>query len=440
MTHSQSIPNYTVNTKWQDIFLVVLGFLGVFFLTLFFFNHEFSHLIMSGPHFEFTFNKFSSFLGSVFCLSLFIGIFPVRKENEISKSFIFYILGGLGIILANNLITFLLFWTFQRSLPGFRFIGGIRNGSTSGGGTYLVQHFITFACLIVLTVLASRSGYASLSFSQIPASFFTWPVLILSFIIIFESHGIFPFHSWIHDLVGNINWYKISTIFLARAGVLLFVKLIMPTIDQDPDLFKLVLLSLSIFSSIYWSVRGIFETNVAKITTYFYVAQSSLILSGLLADRAAAHGSYLQILVISLSGTALWSLMSYIQRHTSIKRLNQFYGLAQFYPKLATLFCLFGFSMIGTPLGAAFVVEDLVINGLLDQQPFLGLGHILATCLNGILFFLIFSKLFLGQTAYPQKIKNLDMSLGQMIPYVLILFVMFLIGIFPSLFLRNITW
>ena len=96
--------------------------------------------------------------------------------------------------------------------------------------------------------------------------------------------------------------------------------------------------------------------------------------------------------------------------------------------------------MIGTPLGAAFVVEDLVINGLLDQQPFLGLGHILATCLNGILFFLIFSKLFLGQTAYPQKIKNLDMSLGQMIPYVLILFVMFLIGIFPTLFLRNITW
>jgi NADH-quinone oxidoreductase subunit M len=132
--------------------------------------------------------------------------------------------------------------------------------------------------------------------------------------------------------------------------------------------------------------------------------------------------------------------MSYVQRHTSIKRLNQFYGLAQSYPKLATLFCLFGFSMIGTPLGAAFVVEDLVINGLLDQHPFLGLGHILATCLNGILFFLVFSKLFLGQTSYPQKIKDLDMSLSQMIPYVLVLFLMFVIGIMPSLFLENIKW
>jgi NADH:ubiquinone oxidoreductase subunit 4 (subunit M) len=135
---------------------------------------------------------------------------------------------------------------------------------------------------------------------------------------------------------------------------------------------------------------------------------------------------------------ALWSLMSDIQRFTSIKRLNQFYGLAQYYPKLATLFCLFGFCMIGTPLGAAFVVEDLVINSLLESEPLLGFGHILASCLNGILFFLVFSKLFLGKSSTPQKIKNLDMSLGQMLPYVLILMVMFFIGIAPSFFLVNL--
>jgi NADH-quinone oxidoreductase subunit M len=146
------------------------------------------------------------------------------------------------------------------------------------------------------------------------------------------------------------------------------------------------------------------------------------------------------MMVISLSGTALWSLVSYVQRYTSIKRLNQFYGLAQSYPKLATLFCLFGFCMIGTPLGASFVVEDLVINGLLDKQPYLGLGHILATCLNGILFFFVFSKLFLGQSSYPQKVKYMDMSLTQMLPYVMIVILMFTIGIAPSLFLVSLKW
>jgi len=180
--------------------------------------------------------------------------------------------------------------------------------------------------------------------------------------------------------------------------------------------------------------------DIKEAIDQYSLHYNNSILTGLQADPVAARGAYLHMMVISLSGTSLWSLISYVQRYTSVKRLNQFYGLAQHYPKLAVLFCLFGFTMIGTPLGAAFVVEDLVITGLLEQHPFLGLGHILATCLNGILFFLVFSKLFLGRTSYPQKIKNMDMSLSQMIPYVLVLLLMFSIGIFPSLFLENLKW
>lgn len=440
MTISRSFPLYTVSKKWQNTILGLLGIFAVFFVTMFFTSDGAASLVTSHSIFEMSFDKFSLFLGSIFCVSLFVGLYPIRESNELTPSFIYYVLGGLGVILSNNLLTFFVFWAFQRSLPCMRFIRGIRADSTSSGGTFLIQHFFTFACLLALLIIAGQSGYTTTSFSAIPANFFTWPVLILTFIIIYESHGIFPFHSWIHDMVGNLSWYQISTLFLSRAGVLLFVKFLLPTIHQDPDIFRIVLLSLAIFSSVYWTIRGIFETNVSKTITYFYVAQSSLILTGLQADMVAARGSYLHMMVISLSGTALWSLTSYVQRSSSIKRLNQFYGLAQSYPKLATLFCLFGFCMIGTPLGASFVVEDLVITGLLAQQPLLGLGHILATCLNGILFFLVFSKLFLGQSSHPQKIKNLDMTFTQTIPYAMVLLVMFLIGVFPSLFLVKLKW
>lgn len=440
MTISKSIPLYNVSKKWQNSILGLLAVAGIFFVTMFFMNNGQTALITSNSLLELSFDKFSLFVGSVFCVSLFVGLYPIRKENDVNTTFIYYILGGLGIILSNNLLTFFVFWSFQRSLPCLRFIRGIRNENTSSGGTFLIQHLITFGCLVALVVLASMSGYATMSFSQIPGTFFSWPVLILAFIVIYESHGIFPFHSWIHDMVGNLSWYQISSIFLSRAGVLLFVKFLLPTINQDPDIFRIVLLALSIASSIYWTIRGIFETTVTKTTTYFYVAQASLILTGLQADAVAARGAYLHMMVISLSGTALWSLVSYVQRSSSIKRLNQFYGLAQSYPRLATLFCLFGFCMIGTPIGASFVVEDLVITGLLEQQPYLGLGHILATCLNGILFFLLFSKLFLGQSSYPTKVRNLDMSIPQMIPYVLVLSMMIFIGLFPSLFLVCLKW
>jgi len=440
MTTSQSIPVFQVNNRRQNTVFGVLIILGLLFLSMFLSNNGTTSLIVSGSIFEFSFDKFSLFLGAIFCVSLFVGLFPIRNENDIGEAFPLYIVGAIGIILSNNLLTYFIFWSFQRSIPAFRYIRGMRNENFSTGGTYLIQHFMAFLCLLGLIFFASQSGVASMSFSQIPANFFSWPVLLLAVIVVYESHGIFPLHSWVHDLVGNLSWYKISSIFLSRAGVLLFVKLLLPTIDQQPEDFRIALLALSMLSSIYWTVRGIFETNVSQTTTYFYVAQSSLILTGLQANLSASRGSYLHMMVISLSGTALWSLVNYIQRYTSIKRLNQYYGLAQYYPKVATLFALFGFCMIGTPLGATFFVEDLVINGLLDQHPFLGLGHILATCLNGILFFLVFSKLFLGQSAYPQKIKNYDMSLTQMLPYVTVLLFMFLIGIAPSLFLENLKW
>ncbi len=429
----------TDNEKWKSVIIGLLLFLLLYFAFFFFVPHD-AHTIETFSLFDLSFNKISLFIGMIFCASLFVGIYPLRHQVIISSSFLFYITGGIGLILANNLPTFFLFWSFQRAIPLVGFFQSAKRGDASIGATYIIQHVISFFCLVALLVMSYNQGYLYYPMTSIPKEFFSWPVLILSFIVIYQSHGIFPFHSWVHDLVGKHSWYEISSIFLSRSGVLLFVQLLLPTFSNDPDIFKIILLSLSIISSIYWSFRGLFEENLSKTTTYFYIAQASLLLTGLQADLTAAKGSYLHMMVISLCGTSMFSILSYIQHYFSIKRANQFYGLAQFYPRLSTLFCLFGFCMIGVPMGASHVVEDLVITGLLDYQPYLGLGHIVATCLNGILFFIVYSKFFLGQSPYKQHIKVMDMSMKEMAPYVSVLMLMLLMGVLPYLFLEKLTW
>ncbi len=369
-----------------------------------------------------------------------MGLLPVRNEIYLNRSFLLLLGAGLGIILADNLPTFFLFFFLQRGVPAWHFIKTIRSGNATSGGTYIFQHLLSLVAAIFLMARAYQSGILFHSLTEFPASFFTLDVLFLSFVLVYEAHGIFPFHSWVHDIVSNLRWYEISCIFLPRAGVLLFVQLMLPTLKTDPDFFKISLLGLSIFSSIYWSFRGILEENVQKGATYFYIAQASLVLTGLQATDVALRGSYLHMMVISFSGTALWSILSYIQGHAPLKRSQSFYGLAQDFPILSTLFCLFGFCLIGVPLLASFVAEDLVINGLLEQQPYLGLFHILATCLNGILFFIVFSRLFLGDNPTRSKVINRDMSLVEMFPYLVTLIMMFFIGIFPFMFLEKISW
>lgn len=430
---------YELGKKWQDFIIGILGILFVFFAYIFF-TEDFTSSLAVHTLFDVRYNKIGMFCGGLFCLSLFIGLFPIRKSLTLNSNFLFFIAGGLGIILANNLPTFFFFWSFQRILPITGFVRDAVHNESSVGATYIIQHLLTFLCFIGLLFLANQQGLLITPMTEIPASFFTWPVLLLSFIIIYQSHGIFPFHSWVHDLVDGCTWYEFSAIFLSRAGVLLFVQLLLPTLKHDPDVFKILLLSLSIISSIYWSFRGIMERNLTRTANYFYIAQASLLLTGLQADTTAAKGSYLHMMVISISGPALFSILNYIQHTFSLKRSSQYYGLAQYYPKLASLFCLFGFCMIGVPLGASFVVEDLVITGLLEYQPYLGLGHIIATCLNGILFFLMFTRLFLGQAPFSTPVTNKDMPLSQMFPYMMALVLLILIGVLPYLFLEKITW
>ena len=431
---------YDIGRRWQDFIIGLLGILFLFFAYIFF-TEEFSTTSLAvHSFFDIRYNKSSIYIALLFCASLFTGLFPIRKTVSVSSNFLFYVAGGIGIILSNNLPTFFFFWCFQRSLPMIGFFKNARQDNSSAGATYFFQHILTFICFIGLMFLAWQQDLLITPMTQMPASFFTWPVLLLSFIIVYESHGLFPFHSWVHDVIENVPWYEFSAIFLSRAGVLLFVQLLLPSLKYDPDSFKILLLALSILSSIYWSFRGVLEANLSRSTSYFYIAQASLLLTGLQADLTAARGSYLHMMVISLSGTSLFSIVSYIQHYFSLKRANHHYGLAQYFPMLATLFCLFGFCMIGIPMGGSFVVEDLVITGLLNYRPYLGLGHIFATCLNGILFFLIFSKLFLGQTPYKDTISNKDMPLVQMLPYMVSLLILILIGIYPSLFLERITW
>ena len=430
---------YELGKRWQDFIIGLLGVLFVFFAYLFF-TEDFTSSLAVHTLFDIRYNKIGMFTGGLFCLSLFIGLFPIRKSMTLNSNFLFFIAGGLGIILANNLPTFFFFWTFQRALPGTGFLRDAVHKESTVGATYIIQHLLTFFCFLGLLFFANEQGLLITPMTEFPATFFTWPVLLFSFIIIYQIHGIFPFHSWVHDLVEGSTWYEFSAIFLSRAGVLLFVQLLLPTLKHDPDAFKILLLGLSIISSIYWSFRGIMEKNLNRTANYFYIAQASLLLTGLQADMTAAKGSYLHMMVISISGPALFSILSYIEHTFSMKRSSQYYGFAQYYPMLATLFCLFGFCMIGVPLGASFVVEDLVITGLLEYQPYLGLGHIIATCLNGILFFLMFTRLFLGQNPYSMPVTNKDMPLSQMLPYIIALIMLILIGVLPYLFLEKITW
>ena len=130
---------YSVGKKWQNLVLGLIGAMLLFYLTLFF-TPSVAGTFSTPSLFEFSMDKFSVFIGAIFFVSLFTGLYPVRHKISLSPSFLYFIAGGLGIILSNNLSTFFLFWTFRGSVGDLKQIflferpqdrGWLRNGRAS---------------------------------------------------------------------------------------------------------------------------------------------------------------------------------------------------------------------------------------------------------------------------------------------------------------------
>jgi NADH:ubiquinone oxidoreductase subunit 4 (subunit M) len=93
---------------------------------------------------------------------------------------------------------------------------------------------------------------------------------------------------------------------------------------------------------------------------------------------------------------------------------------------------MMGFSVIALPLGLGFASEDLIVHALLEHAHWLGLFHILAGCLNGILIYQLFAKLFLGTAKIDIPQANFDLPYRRLIPYYLVLVFIIATGLAPQ--------
>jgi NADH-quinone oxidoreductase subunit M len=72
-------------------------------------------------------------------------------------------------------------------------------------------------------------------------------------------------------------------------------------------------------------------------------------------------------------------------------------GLAKHAPRLAVFFVVFGLALVGLPGTLSFCSQDLLIHGTLMSHPLTGLLLLMATAMNAVSVFRLFTRLFLGK-------------------------------------------
>lgn len=248
-------------------------------------------------------------------------------------------------------------------------------------------HMSLFAVLLVV-------GWAMIDFAPDRSEAARWASVPL-FLAILIRCGAAPFHTWITEWFEHASFGNALLFVTPLVGVYAALRMAMPIV---PDGALQAISVISLLTAIYAAGLALVQNDGRRFFAYLFLSHASTILVGLeLHTEISLAGALALWVSTSLSlagfGLTLRALEARFGR-LSFARFHGFYGQA---PSLAVCFLLTGLASVGFPGTLGFVAGELLDDGAIHSNLFVGLGLIVASALNGISVVRVYTRLFMGK-------------------------------------------
>ena len=255
----------------------------------------------------------------------------------------------------------------------------------------------TLALALAIGVILIGTGAFSINHlkGQSPGGVPAFALLVMA--VIFRK-GICPAHAWVADAAETGPVLPTALLLNGHFGALLVAKLIVPLFPRTDALFP-VLSYLAIVTAIYVAIRALAENSPRRLLAFLALSQSACILSGFESRTTEGiAGAIVHWFVVAASTAAFFGILRLLEvRFGENLTAGKHLGLAEHAPRLAVSFVIFGLALVGLPGTLGFCSQDLLIHGALTSHPLTGLLLPIATAMNAISFFRLFTRLFLGK-------------------------------------------
>ena len=250
-----------------------------------------------------------------------------------------------------------------------------------------VLHMAAFVALMIV-------GWASVERAgTTPAP--TWALIPLPLAILIRC-GTVPAHCWLTDWFEHVNARSVSRCFYVTplSGVYAAVRLLLP-IGPEWVLRSIGVISLT--TAIYAAGMATIQQETRRFFAFLLLSHASLVLVGLeLHTSISLTGSlclwFSVILSIGGLGLTLRALESRFERLS----LSDHHGLYGHSPTLAVCFLLTGLASVGFPGTLGFISTELLVDGAVEVNPYVGIGVVATAALNGIAVMRAYFLLFTG--------------------------------------------
>jgi NADH-quinone oxidoreductase subunit M len=366
--------------------------------------------------------------------------------------------GMLGSFLALDLFLFYVFWELML-VPMYVMIG-------VWGGTNRIRSAIKFflytmagSVLMLGAILYIAYAYARANGGQPSFDYFElqrlmlprhlqiwlWGAFTLAFVI---KVPMFPVHTWLPD--AHTEAPTAGSILLAavmlKMGTYGYLRFSMGLFPEASAEFAANLAGVAVLGGIIYGALCAWKQNdVKRLIAYSSVAHLGYVMLGLFALTAASlEGSVLQMVNHGISTGMLFLLFGviYDRRHT--RHIDDFGGLAKPMPVYAVLFIIATLASVGLPGTNGFIGEFMVITGTF-ASTYLGhfngvqaAGAAFGVILGAVYMLMVVQKMFFGPVTKKENRKLADVNGRELIAVAPLAIMVFVIGLFPNIFLHQI--
>ena len=364
----------------------------------------------------------------------------------------------IGAFLSLDLFLFYVFWELML-IPMYVMIG-------MWGGTNRIKAAIKFflytmfgsvlmlAAILYLAYTYSKANNGVVSFDyfelqrmQLPThvQFWLWAAFTLSFVI---KVPMWPLHTWLPD--AHTEAPTAGSVILAavmlKLGTYGYLRFSLGLFPEASAEHAANLAGIAVLGGIlYGALCAWKQDDVKRLVAYSSVAHLGYVMLGIFAATPAAlEGAVLQMVNHGISTGALFLLVGviYDRRHT--RMADEFGGLAKPMPVYATLFVIATLASVGLPGTNGFIGEFMVITGTFASH---GLGHFngvqavgaaIGVILGALYMLSVVQKMFFGPITKKVNKHLPDVNSRELLAIAPLVMMIFIIGLFPNIFLTQI--
>jgi NADH-quinone oxidoreductase subunit M len=247
-------------------------------------------------------------------------------------------------------------------------------------------HQATFVSLLIAGQLLVDASLSGSSGAIIGGALLTIATLLRS--------GVIPLHCWMTDLFEKATLGTALLFVTPMTGAYALMRLVLP-IAPDWALQSIAIVSL--VTSVYAGGMALVQHEARRFFCYLFLSHSSLVLVGLeLVTPIGLAGGLCVWLSVGLSLAGFGITLRCVESRIGRISLDEFHGLHEHTPTLATLFLMTGLASIGFPGTIGFIGTELLIEGAVGVYPLTGTAVVLAAALNGIAILLAYFRIFTG--------------------------------------------